>query len=97
MNQPTFLGSGFHHKIPRKVDRKIKAKRETKTLWFGLSMFGMVGWAVTVPILISIAIGTWIEQHFPSPYSWTLMFLFIGVVAGCFNAWYWISKESKIR
>ncbi|MDJ0774758.1 MAG: AtpZ/AtpI family protein [Mastigocoleus sp. MO_167.B18] len=33
------------------------------------------------------------DSHFPSPYSWTLMLLFVGVVLGCMNAWYWIERE----
>lgn len=87
----------FHREIDKKAKRKLKAKQEPKQVWFGLGMFGMVGWSVVIPILISLALGIWIDDKFPSPYSWTLMFIFIGVVLGCLNAWYWISKESKLK
>ncbi|TVQ44102.1 MAG: ATP synthase subunit [Gloeocapsa sp. DLM2.Bin57] len=97
MNKSRPFWHSFHHQISKKTQRKLKARQEAKTVWFGLGMFGMVGWSVSIPILIGIAIGSWIDKHFASPYSWTLMFLFIGVVVGCFNAWYWISKESKIK
>ncbi|ERT09597.1 F0F1-ATPase subunit family protein [Lyngbya aestuarii BL J] len=58
-------------------------------------MFGLVGWAIAIPTLIGIFIGVWIDTNWPSPYSWTLMLLFLGVILGCFNAWYWVQRESQ--
>ena len=85
----------FQRQIASKSDRKLKARRETKNIWFGLGMFGMVGWSVAIPSLLGIGIGVWIDTHIQSKYSWTLMLLVIGVALGCFNAWYWINKESQ--
>ena len=85
----------FQRQIARKSERKIKARREAKNIWFGLGMFGMVGWSVAIPSLLGIALGVWIDTHVESKYSWTLMLLVIGVALGCLNAWYWISKESQ--
>ena len=79
-----------------KEDRKLKARKERhRSVWFGLGMFGMVGWAVAIPNLIGIAAGVWIDTIWPGPYSWTLMLLFIGVMVGCLNAWYWVKRESR--
>jgi len=97
MNKPQTFSEDFEQQIAKKIKRRIRAKQQSKNLWFGLTMFGMVGWSVVIPILISIAIGIWIDKTFPSQYSWTLMCMFIGVVLGCFNGWYWISKEAKIK
>ena len=85
----------FQDQISTKSDRKIKARRESKNIWFGLGMFGMVGWSVAIPSLLGIGLGIWLDTHIQSKYSWTLMLLIIGVALGCFNAWYWISKESQ--
>lgn len=85
----------FHKQVESKADRKIKARRQKKSIWFGLGMFGMVGWSVAIPALIGIALGIWIDTHIPSRYSWTLMLLVFGLILGCFNAWYWIDKESQ--
>ena len=85
----------FQRQIASKSDRKIKARKEAKNLWFGLGMFGMVGWSVAIPTLLCISLGVWIDTHVQSKYSWTLMLLVIGVALGCFNAWYWITKESQ--
>lgn len=85
----------FQRQIAKKSDRKLKARKEAKNIWFGLGMFGMVGWSVAIPSLLGIGLGIWIDTHIQSKYSWTLMLLVIGVALGCFNAWYWISKESQ--
>jgi len=82
--------------IEKKENRKIKAREEKdRGIWFGFGMFGLVGWAVAVPTLLGIALGVWIDSTYESRYSWTLMCLFVGVVLGCMNAWYWVKKESR--
>ncbi|MBW2167135.1 MAG: AtpZ/AtpI family protein, partial [Deltaproteobacteria bacterium] len=70
--------------VGAKEVRKIRARREKNNdVWFGLGMFGLVGWSVAVPTLIGIALGIWIDLKWPSRYSWTLMLLIIGVILGC--------------
>ncbi len=88
---------GFSNRIGKKANRKIKARKEKedKSVWFGLGMFGLVGWAVSIPTLLFLAIGIWIDSMYESQYSWTLMFLIIGVILGCLNAWFWVKKESR--
>ncbi|MGK7874101.1 MAG: AtpZ/AtpI family protein [Xenococcaceae cyanobacterium] len=93
--KPKAVWHNFHKKVKTKAARKLKARREKKNIWFGLGMFGMVGWSVAIPALMGIALGVWIDTHIPSRYSWTLMLLFVGVVLGCLNAWYWIKRESQ--
>ena len=83
-------------KIAAKQQRKIEARREgDRSAWFGLGMFGLVGWSVALPSLIGIAIGLWIDDHWPSRFSWTLMLLVLGVCVGCLNAWWWVERESR--
>lgn len=83
-------------RVDGKAQRKLKARREKdRGLWFGLGMFGLVGWSVAIPTVVGIALGVWIDARTASPYSWTLMLLFIGVAVGCFNAWYWVKRESR--
>lgn len=81
--------------IRAKETRKIKARREKdRGLWFGLGMFGLVGWSVAVPTLLGTVAGIWLDKTLQDPYSWTLMGLVAGVIIGCINAWYWVKKES---
>ncbi len=84
-------------RIKAKEARKIRARRQQdRSVWFGLGMFGLVGWSVAVPTLIGIALGVWIDLKTASRYSWTLMLLVIGIAVGCLNAWFWISRERKM-
>ena len=78
-----------------KEERKLDARRRpAPAVWFGLGMFGLVGWSVAIPTLLATAIGVWIDAHWPSRYSWTLMLLFLGLALGCWNAWAWVRRES---
>lgn len=88
--------SKFEQQVREKSRRKVQARREgDRTIWSGLGLFGMVGWSVMLPTLLGIALGIWIDKRFPSPYSWTLMLLFVGIILGCWNAWYWIQREQR--
>ena len=82
--------------VGAKESRKMKGRREKdRSIWFGLGMFGLIGWSVAIPTLIGVAVGIWIDNTWPSRFSWTLMLLFIGVILGCVNAWYWVKRESR--
>ncbi len=83
--------------VGRKAARRIKARRNRdRGVWFGLGLFGMVGWTIAITTIIGIVLGLWIDRIWPSSYSWTLTMLFIGLIVGCINAWYWVNKESRL-
>jgi ATP synthase protein I len=92
------MADHFTEEVARKEALRLKALRhKDETVWFGLGMFGIVGWAVAIPTLIGIALGLWIDRSWPSQYSWALMLLIAGVIVGCINAAYWVRKvRSKI-
>lgn len=76
--------------------RKLRARGEMdRTLWFGLGMFGLVGWSVAVPTLAGTALGVWLDRVWPQRFSWTLTLLLAGMALGCANAWYWLSREQR--
>ncbi len=83
--------------VGKKASRRIKARRtRDQSVWFGLGMFGMVGWTIAITTVVGVVIGIWIDRTWPGPYSWTLTLLFIGLIIGCINAWYWVNKESSL-
>lgn len=96
-NAPERQKAAFLKKIARKSQRKLNARQSHTQVWLGMRMFGLVGWAVTVPTLLGIALGVWLDRRVQSQYSWTLMLLLAGLGLGCFNAWYWVTKESQSR
>jgi ATP synthase protein I len=86
----------FARQVQKKEDLMIRGREETgETVWFGLGMFGIIGWSVAIPSLIGVAIGLWIDKSWPSQFSWTLMLLIGGVMVGCMNAWYWVRKSGR--
>lgn len=87
------LADSFTKKVALREKLRIRAgKHKDETVWFGLGMFGLIGWSVAIPTLIGVVIGIWIDSTYPSRFSWTLMMLIMGVAVGCMNAWYWVRK-----
>jgi len=90
--------SQIEKRIASQEARKLKAREEKHhTIWFGLGMFGLVGWSIAIPSVAGALIGVWIDSRWPSRYSWSLMLLIGGIALGCFNAWKWIHKEGKLE
>lgn len=88
-------GAKLGQTVGHKAGRKLAARRDRRhNVWFGLGMFGLVGWSVAVPAVVGALIGLWVDRHFPGRPSWTLTLLIIGVVVGCINAWHWVRRES---
>jgi ATP synthase protein I len=86
----------FGQQVKEKANRKLKALSENKrSVWFGLGMFGIIGWTVAVPTLLGAALGIWIDKKYPESFSWTLTLLILGLFTGCLIAWHWITKEHK--
>ncbi len=86
----------FNHTVGEKARRKLLAQRQrNQSIWFGVSLFGLVGWSVVTPTLMGVALGIWIDTQWPSRFSWTLMLLFMGLTLGCLNAWQWVSREQQ--
>lgn len=86
----------FQRKIAAKEKTLIRAKGRCKEYtWFGFGMFGLIGWSIVTPSLLGLALGYWIDSKWETGYSWSLMLFFGGLMLGCFNAWYWITKERK--
>jgi ATP synthase protein I len=84
----------FSRQVGAQAARKLKAQRgAAKGVWFGLGMSGLIGWSITVPTVGGAALGLWVDKHYPSRFSWTLMLLLIGLVIGCLNAWHWVASE----
>ncbi|WP_319586042.1 AtpZ/AtpI family protein [uncultured Desulfobulbus sp.] len=89
-------GPAHSLKIDRAARRRLKAQQEkSKGIWYGMGMLGLVGWSVSIPTLLGVALGIWIDRHWPSSYSWTLMLLLAGLMVGCLNSWYWVKKTGQ--
>lgn len=86
----------FSRNIGDKAARKRRARRSRdERIWFGLGLFGLVGWSVAVPTLLGLALGIWIDARWPGQISWTLTLMLGGVFMGCLNAWFWVEQERR--
>jgi ATP synthase protein I len=82
--------------VGRRAERRMRARASAdRGVWFGLGMYGLVGWSIAGPTVLGVALGLWIDGRYPGGPSWTLMLLFAGLIAGCATAWYWVSKEQR--
>ncbi|MEN8259852.1 MAG: AtpZ/AtpI family protein [Pseudomonadota bacterium] len=81
--------------VETKASRRLAARESgRRSVWFGLGMFGIVGWSIAVPTLAGVALGLWLDARWPGRISWTLTLIFLGIGLGCFNAWRWVNKEN---
>lgn len=86
----------FLNEVHLREKRKLLVRRKNAdNAWFGLGLFGAVGWSVAIPALLGAFAGVWMDKRWPGPPSWTLMLLLIGIIAGCANAWFWISRQRR--
>src|SRR5664280_1973551 len=85
----------FAGQVGAKAARKLKARKSTQGVWFGLGMMGLIGWSVAVPTLLGAALGIWLDKHHPGKHAWTLALLVAGLAIGCLNAWHWVAEEDK--
>ncbi len=86
----------FQQKVAAAEARRLKSKhRGVQGIWTGLGVFGLIGWAVTIPTFLGVLLGAFIDRHYPGVHSWTLSLLIVGLFLGCMNAWHWVAKEEK--
>ncbi len=86
----------YPDQIGQRERRKLRASRESDIgAWYGLGLFGVVGWTVAIPALVGVLLGVWIDLKWPSARSWTLMLLIGGLGVGCLNAWLWIGRQRR--
>ncbi|QGM45516.1 F0F1 ATP synthase subunit [Methylocystis heyeri] len=82
--------------VGAKASRKLKARRKgPHGVWYGLGMMGLIGWSVATPTVLGAALGLWLDRRYPSPHSWTLTLLIVGLILGCLSAWRWVAEEEK--
>lgn len=82
--------------VGERTQRKLRARdQQGRGVWFGLGMYGLVGWSVAMPTIVGVTLGIWLDRRAPGRVSWTLLLLLLGLGIGCWTAWYWISREQR--
>jgi ATP synthase protein I len=92
---PRRRAPSFAEAVGARERRKLRARQRRGGVWFGLGVFGIVGWSVAVPMLAGVALGLLLDARAPRGFSWTLALLLCGLALGCLNAWYWVSQQAR--
>ena len=77
----------------KRLMREVASKQRSvergheKWSWSSITVLGVIGWSVTLPTLLGLALGLWIDRHWPSRFPWSLALLAAGLVFGCVAAW----------
>ncbi|HWE49972.1 MAG TPA: AtpZ/AtpI family protein [Bryobacteraceae bacterium] len=78
-----------------KQERMLRARESKSSHWSAIAILGSVGWSIAVPTVVGAAAGVWVDNRWPSRFSWTVMLLFGGLLLGCVNAWIHITGDPK--
>lgn len=92
---PETPGQRMIREVGEKQDRMIRARGRKNGVWSSIAIFGSVGWSIVIPTVLGVVLGVWIDSRWQSRFSWTVMLLVAGLVAGCVNAWLHISGGQK--
>ena len=95
-NSPPESSRGLTQTVHEQEQRKLRARRRHGTdIWAWLGTFGLVGWSVTMPTVLGVVVGRWLDGRWPGSVSWTLTCLLAGLAIGCGTGWYWVRQESR--
>ena len=81
--------------VGAKQERIERGRARKGTFASSIAILGVVGWSVTVPTVLGVVAGVWIDRRWPSRISWTLTLLLAGLVIGCWSAWLRIEREQR--
>ena len=82
-------------KVGQDAENKIRASKQGKEIMFGMGVFGVVGFSIAIPTLLGTFLGLFLDNRSNSDISYTLTFLFLGLVMGCLSAWRWVKETSR--
>ncbi len=87
-------------KLPEIIEEKCRKRLEAEehkqeSFFFGLGLFGTVGWSVAIPTVLGTLLGRWLDTLHRSETSWTITGLIVGLAIGCLVAWHWITKHGR--
>lgn len=87
-------GDAFERRVAAKEARLRRARKVgDRGVWFGLGMFGLVGWSVSIPVLAGTLLGVYLDRRTNAGIGWTLSLMTLGFIIGGINAWNWVERS----
>lgn len=79
------------------IQKAQKMQQPHAPIQFSVAVLSAFGWYMSIPVLCGIAIGRFLDAHFPIVhFSWTLNCIFIGFAVGIGCVTYWVRKEGMM-
>lgn len=80
-------------RVIKDADRLEKAKRERSTVLAQTVYLGTLGFMIALPVVAGAYFGSWLDGKLPGySFSWTITFIFIGLVAGAVNVYFFVRE-----
>jgi len=89
----TKTSSRFEKDLNAKIRRRIKAKSD-QSVAYSFALLGIVGWSIVIPAFFAAMLGRWLDEKYGGVgYTFTLLFIVLGIAIGAINACRFITKE----
>lgn len=72
-----------------------RGRRQKNSVLSSIAILGVVGWSVTVPTVLGVVLGVWMDRRWPGRFSWALTLMMLGLAIGCTSAWLRIRGDRK--
>jgi ATP synthase protein I len=82
----------FVSEVQRRRERKEENERD-KSFWISVGNMGTVGWSVSLPMVLGVLFGRWLDARLDSGRVFLLFFMLVGLTLGCILAWRMISRK----
>ncbi len=83
----------FADQIEQSAGKLMKSKGEKRSFWHWASRVGVGGWLFAIPVVAGAYIGRYFDHSSTSKISWTVTFILLGIAAGIFNLWQFLSRK----
>jgi len=81
--------------VGTRQERIARGRSQRNSILSSIAVLGLVGWSVTIPTVVGVLLGVWIDRRWPSRFSWALTLLMVGLAVGCTNAWLRIRRDQR--
>jgi ATP synthase protein I len=73
--------------VGTRQERIARARSQKNSILSSIAILGVIGWSVTLPTVLGVVLGVWIDRRWPGRFSWALTLLMAGLAIGCTSAW----------
>ena len=86
------------------VEKKLIHKAQTMSyrdkrhFYINLGIIGVFAGHIIVPLLLGVWLGGFLDEHYPhKTISWRLNMIFVGLIIGYIDAWFWVRREGILK